>query len=77
MEAEESDHSSYLEFADYLRTRHGESARSFDKTLATLSSGALAISVGTVDDWTRLRHQIVHRGELIRLRRQDATVIIG
>jgi len=49
LSAEESDHSSYLEYADYLRTRHGESARSFDKTLATLSSGALAISVTFVN----------------------------
>ena len=30
----------------------------------------------TLDDWTDKRHRIVHRGELVRMRRDDATDVI-
>jgi hypothetical protein len=30
----------------------------------------------TLDEWTDKRHRIVHRGELVRMKRDDATQIL-
>jgi hypothetical protein len=33
-------------------------------------------ALSTLDVWTDRRHRIVHRGELVKMRRQDATTIV-
>lgn len=33
-------------------------------------------ALGTLDEWTEKRHRIVHRGELVRMRRDDAGDVI-
>lgn len=40
------------------------------------NSEAYPNALRTLDEWTRKRHTIVHRGELVRLRRDDASDLI-
>lgn len=41
------------------------------------NSEAIPNGLQLLDEWTDKRHRIVHRGELVRLRRADASHVIG
>jgi hypothetical protein len=48
----------------------------FQLSNADFSSTQFPHALGVLDEWTEKRHRIVHRGELVKMRRDDASDVI-